>query len=86
MADTDTQDKDAADGKKKLSLSKPSKLTLNKTIEGGQVRQSFSHGRTKAVVVETVKRRPAVGEAPKPVVTAKAPAAPPANLPIFPRV
>ena len=57
MADTDTQDKDAADGKKKLSLSKPSKLTLNKTIEGGQVRQSFSHGRSKTVAVEVRKKR-----------------------------
>jgi translation initiation factor IF-2 len=57
MADTETQDKDAADGKKKLSLSKPSKLTLNKTIEGGQVRQSFSHGRSKTVAVEVRKKR-----------------------------
>jgi translation initiation factor IF-2 len=58
MADTDTQEKDGTDGgKKKLSLSKPGKLTLNKTIEGGQVRQSFSHGRSKVVAVEVRKKR-----------------------------
>jgi translation initiation factor IF-2 len=57
MADTDTQEKDGQDGKKKLSLSKPGKLTLNKTVEGGQVRQSFSHGRSKVVAVEVRKKR-----------------------------
>ena len=31
------------DGKKKLGLSRPGKLTLNKTVETGTVRQSFSH-------------------------------------------
>ena len=58
MADTDTQEKDGSDGgKKKLSLSKPGKLELKKTIEGGQVRQSFSHGRSKVVAVEVRKKR-----------------------------
>src|SRR6202163_1610551 len=33
------------------------KLTLKPRVEQGVVRQSFSHGRTKAVVVEKVKRR-----------------------------
>ncbi|MBX9931417.1 MAG: translation initiation factor IF-2 [Methylobacterium sp.] len=32
-------------------------LSLKRPIEQGTVRQSFSHGRTKQVVVETVKRR-----------------------------
>jgi translation initiation factor IF-2 len=32
-------------------------LTLKRPIEQGTVRQSFSHGRSKAVVVEKVKRR-----------------------------
>src|SRR5215813_11903206 len=32
-------------------------LTLKRGVEQGVVRQSFSHGRTKAVVVEKVKRR-----------------------------
>ena len=43
--------------KKPLSLSKPGKLELKKTVEGGQVRQSFSHGRTKTVTVEVKKKR-----------------------------
>jgi len=57
MADTDTQEKDGTEGgKKKLSL-RPGKLELKKTIEGGQVRQSFSHGRSKVVAVEVRKKR-----------------------------
>jgi translation initiation factor IF-2 len=42
---------------KPLSLSRPSRLELKKTVELGQVRQSFSHGRSKMVVVETRKKR-----------------------------
>ncbi|MBV9287331.1 MAG: translation initiation factor IF-2 [Hyphomicrobiales bacterium] len=39
-------------------------LHLKRPIEQGTVRQSFSHGRSKAVVVEKVKRRiPGAGEA-----------------------
>ena len=41
----------------KLSLNKPGRLELKKTVETGQVRQSFSHGRTKAVTVEVKKKR-----------------------------
>jgi translation initiation factor IF-2 len=44
-------------GEKKLSVGK---LTLKPRTETGVVRQSFSHGRSKQVVVEKVKRR-AVG-------------------------
>jgi translation initiation factor IF-2 len=43
-------------GEKKLSVS-GSKLTLKPRTETGVVRQSFSHGRSKSVVVEKVKRR-----------------------------
>jgi translation initiation factor IF-2 len=43
--------------KKKLSLSRPGRLELNKTVEAGQVRQSFSHGRSKAVAVEVRRKR-----------------------------
>ncbi len=32
-------------------------LTLNRTVDAGHVRQSFSHGRSKPVVVEKKKRR-----------------------------
>ena len=75
-------------GEKKLSVSK---LTLKPRTETGVVRQSFSHGRSKQVVVEKVKRRfgPAeakpeapVVEAKKPVTSAKRnPSARPAKLP-----
>lgn len=41
----------------KLGLSKPGKLELNKTVETGSVRQSFSHGRSKMVAVEVKKKR-----------------------------
>ena len=39
-----------------LSLSK-GKLELKKTVESGQVRQSFSHGRSKVVQVERKRKR-----------------------------
>ncbi len=42
-------------GDKRLSVS--GKLTLKPRTEAGVVRQSFSHGRSKQVVVEKVKRR-----------------------------
>jgi translation initiation factor IF-2 len=64
-------------GEKKLSVSK---LTLKPRTETGVVRQSFSHGRSKQVVVEKVKRR-SIGGAPEakaepgPVETARKPAA-----------
>ena len=44
-------------GDKTLHVS-PKTLSLKRPVEQGVVRQSFSHGRSKAVVVETVKRRP----------------------------
>ena len=43
--------------KKPLKLSRPGKLELKKTVETGQVRQSFSHGRSKAVMVEVKRSR-----------------------------
>src|SRR5512143_3779127 len=79
------------------TLSVPSKtLSLKRPVEQGVVRQSFSHGRSKAVVVEKVKRRvigpgeakPEVaapvarGAVPKRgIVTGKSPAAPPSAAP-----
>ena len=42
--------------KKPLSLGR-SKLELKKTVESGQVRQSFSHGRSKVVQVERKRKR-----------------------------
>ena len=64
-------------GEKKLSVGK---LTLKPRTETGVVRQSFSHGRSKQVVVEKVKRR-SIGAAPEakaepaPVEVARKPAA-----------
>ncbi len=46
--------------KTQLRLNRPGRLELKKTIETGQIRQSFSHGRTKTVTVE-VKRKRAIG-------------------------
>ncbi len=43
--------------KKPLSLGQPGKLKLKKTVETGQVRQSFSHGRSRAVMVEVKRSR-----------------------------
>src|SRR3954465_8133688 len=63
-------------GEKKLSVSGKT-LTLKRSAETGVVRQSFSHGRSKAVVVEKVKRR-VIGAAPEPKAEAAAPAPAPA--------
>jgi translation initiation factor IF-2 len=46
-------------GDKTLHVSSTKTLTLKRGVEQGVVRQSFSHGRTKQVVVEKVKRRAA---------------------------
>ena len=41
----------------KLTLRKPGRLELKKTVDAGQVSQSFSHGRTKKVTVEVKRKR-----------------------------
>ena len=71
------------DNKPKLGMRAP--LGLNKAVEVGKVKQSFSHGRTKQVVVEVKRARilhrpgdPAPVEAP--VVVAVAPAPVPAPV------
>ena len=51
---SETKDKKMS---KPLGLSRPGTLQLNKTIESGQVRQNFSHGRSKMVQVEVRKKR-----------------------------
>ena len=58
-------------------------LTLSRSLESGEVKQTFSHGRTNKVVVE-VKRKKLVGKpgyAPDPVVAAPPPPPPPAASP-----
>src|ERR1700679_783842 len=77
------------------TLSVPTKtLTLKPRVETGTVRQSFSHGRTKQVVVEKRGKRrvggdaPAETHAPEPVAAkaaAPAPVARPAPPPAPPR-
>jgi translation initiation factor IF-2 len=76
MVDTKTP------GDKTLSVSKT--LTLKPRVETGTVRQSFSHGRTKQVVVEKRGKRRVGGDAPatethapEPVAAAPKPAAAP---------
>ena len=49
--------KETEENKKPLGLSKPGRLELNKTFETGQVKQNFSHGRSKMVTVEKKKKR-----------------------------
>ncbi len=61
-AETTGSDLDMTTGKeneqkKPLKLARPGKLELKKTVETGQVRQSFSHGRSKAVTVEVKRSR-----------------------------
>ena len=62
-------------GDKTLHMSQTKTLSLKRPVEQGVVRQSFSHGRTKAVVVEKVKRR-IVGPGETPVAAEAAPVAP----------
>ena len=54
--------------KKPLTLSGSSKLEMKRPAVAGQVRQKFSHGRSKTVTVEVKKKRSVgrVKEAAKP--------------------
>jgi len=78
------------DNKPKLGMRAP--LGLNKAVEVGKVKQSFSHGRTKQVVVEVKRARvlhrpgdPAPVEAPAPAPVA-VPAPTPTPAPVAPPV
>jgi translation initiation factor IF-2 len=76
---SDQNDQDAA--KSRLSL-RPAggRLELGKTVDAGSVRQSFSHGRSKTVQVEVVKKRVVTPgtrpAAPTPAANPAAPAGP----------
>src|SRR5207253_10709536 len=64
------------------TLSVPTKtLTLKPRVETGTVRQSFSHGRTKQVVVEKRGKRRVGGDAPVAETHAPEPVAPKAAAP-----
>ncbi|HUD51525.1 translation initiation factor IF-2, partial [Parvibaculum sp.] len=73
---------DSADSsERKLKASGGKTLSLNRTVESGHVRQNFSHGRSKSVVVEKKKKRTinpggAPAAAPQPEPVAEKPAAP----------
>jgi len=72
---SDQNERDA--GKSRLSL-RPAggRLELGKTVDAGSVRQSFSHGRSKTVQVEVVKKRVVTpGQRPGAGAAAPAPAA-----------
>ena len=70
----------------KLSVSSTKTLTLKRGgVEQGVVRQSFSHGRSKAVVVEKVKRRAGPGDGkPEPPAPAERSAAAAAKRAVTP--
>ena len=70
--------------KRPLTLSRPGgRLELRKGVETGQVRQSFSHGRSKTVTVEVRKKRTLVPGAAEPTRAEAAPAV--AREPTAPR-
>jgi translation initiation factor IF-2 len=59
-------------------------LTLSRSVESGEVKQTFSHGRTNKVVVE-VKRKKLVGKpgyAPEPEIASPPPPPPPPAAPV----
>ena len=69
----DSQNEAPADGEGKRGKT----LSLKRTVESGQVRQSFSHGRSKAVLVEKRRKRivkPGQEEALAPEAADEAPA------------
>jgi translation initiation factor IF-2 len=75
---SDTNEQDAAKGR--LSLSR-GRLELGKTVDAGSVRQSFSHGRSKVVQVEVVKKRVLTPPPPPPPPAPRAPMVAPAAAP-----
>jgi translation initiation factor IF-2 len=56
MSDTENTETPPEE-RKRLGLKRPGRLELKKTVTAGQVRQSFSHGRSRAVAVEVKKKR-----------------------------
>jgi len=69
MTEANEQDVQDKEQKRPLTLRAGGTLALRRPVETGQVRQSFSHGRTKQVAVEVRKRRavtPGVAEPSRP--------------------
>jgi len=69
------------DKSKPLKLSRPGRLELKKTVETGQVKQSFSHGRSKNVTVEVKRKRTYAPGAGGTMTEVKAPPPPPEAVP-----
>ena len=67
--------------KKSLTLASPRRVELKKTVGWGEVRQSFSHGRTRTVQVEVKKKRTIGSDVAPPPAKVRAPAPPPAAAP-----
>ena len=57
MSDQTDQNDDGKSDEKRVLKARPGRLELKKTVDAGQVRQSFSHGRTKSVAVEVRRKR-----------------------------
>jgi translation initiation factor IF-2 len=57
MSDQTDQNEDDKTDDKRVLKARPGRLELKKTVDAGQVRQSFSHGRTKSVSVEVRRKR-----------------------------
>ena len=57
MSDQTDQNDDTKSDEKRVLKARPGRLELKKTVDAGQVRQSFSHGRTKSVAVEVRRKR-----------------------------
>ncbi|HZJ13217.1 MAG TPA: translation initiation factor IF-2 [Methyloceanibacter sp.] len=78
MSETnETEEKTAREGRKMT-------LNVRRTVESGHVRQSFSHGRSKSVLVEKKKRRSVGSGAAQPVEEPK-PAPRVAEAPVTPK-
>ncbi|MGL4396595.1 MAG: translation initiation factor IF-2 [Hyphomicrobium sp.] len=74
-----TEQKDQTDKTLRAGGRKP--LTLQKTVESGHVRQNFSHGRSKSVVVEKKRTRKLGGPGDAPEMAPPAPVAEVAEKP-----
>src|ERR1700743_29577 len=55
MSETKETDNKTAGGRLTMTLN------VKRTVEQGHIRQNFSHGRSKSVLVETKRKRPATG-------------------------
>ena len=71
-------------GDKTLTVGAPKTLSLKRPVEQGVVRQSFSHGRSKPVVVEKVKTRTIAPPSAKPAAAPPVPAPAPAPVVVAP--